>query len=259
MLNFTFLGTGTSGGVPEVGCFCSVCRSDDSKDKRTRCSSYVEKNEVKILLDVSIDFRVQALREKISQVDAIFLTHPHADHCLGIDDLRSIQFQQGFPIDFFARTEHLKYLQQAFSYLFTGPEQKGGGVVKINPLVFTPGLNNQIEYKGFHIRVLNIHHGILEINAYVIDEKIAYITDCHTIDEKEWRSIYKIPILIINNLRYQPHKTHLHFRAVCKLINQIKPGQTYFIHMTHDISHRLSRWRLPANCELAYDGLKFAI
>lgn len=255
-LQFTFLGTGTSGGVPEVACSCDVCISNNPKNKRFRCCAFIENEWGKVLIDCGPDIRSQALAHKINKVDAILYTHDHADHNLGINDLRNISFQQGKAIDLFGKRETIESMQNTFPYLFGELKQWGGGVVQITPYIVE---YQPFYYLGFKIEPLPVTHGSLEINGYLINDKIAYITDASFLPEITIKKITNIPILILNALRYKPHSTHFNVEESVEISKRVNAGQTYLTHFTHNIDHENLSKELPEKVSPAFDGLSFTV
>ena len=253
-MKLTFLGTGTSQGIPMVGCQCEVCLSTDPRDKRTRSSIYLEA-EGKILVDTTPDLRFQLLRGKINQVDAVVYTHGHADHVLGLDDLRRFCEMENRTMPLYGNKETLETLSRIFFYAFNG-ENRYKGYIHPEPFPVEKAFN----LGGLTFHPLEVPHGKTRTWGYRIDEKgipkVAYFSDCKTLPESVQKEIQTIPILILDGLRLTPHPTHLSLPEAIELSQQVKAQKTYFTHLAHAIGHAAIEPTLPKNSFLAYDGLK---
>lgn len=245
-----FLGTGTSTGVPLIGCNCEVCQSTDNKDKRLRTSAIVRINNKNILIDCGPDFREQMLRATSSTLDIVLLTHSHYDHVGGIDDLRPYCYPDHFPV--YAQQNVLDDLVARVPYCFY--KNPYPGVPQFNLGVIDT--DNPLHLDNIKIEALPVWHHKLLINGYKIGNHLAYITDAKTIDESTIKRITGIDLLVINSLREEPHMSHMSLNETLSVIKQINPKQTYLIHMSHDMGlHNDISKRLPNNISFAYDKL----
>jgi len=245
------LGTGTSHGVPMIGCNCATCRSTDSRDRRLRPSIYIEVQErARILVDAATDLRQQVLRQGITRVDAVLFTHAHADHILGLDDLRSFNVLQGSPIPCFANREAWETIRRQFSYVFEGPLQIGGGV----PQLTTNEIAGPFFIKGIKVIPVPLWHGKLPILGFRFGN-FAYLTDCNRIPDESFQLVEGIDVLVLDALRDEPHQTHFTIAEALEVVRRIAPQRTYFTHMTHALPYAKTNARLPEGVELAYDGL----
>lgn len=246
----TFLGTGTSAGIPVIGCACAVCHSLDPCNNRTRASVLVSWNSSNFLIDTSTDFRAQALREKISRIDAIFYTHSHADHILGLDDIRPFNFWQKGAIPVYGRPETLSHIRRAFPYIF-----ESSSALSLVPQVEDMEINGPFEVEGIRVTPVPVMHGPNEIVGYRLG-RFAYLTDFKTIPEPSLALLEGLDLLVLDALRRKPHPTHSHLDHSVAMVKALNPRQTYFTHMCHDLDHEKTEAELPAHIRLAYDGLQ---
>jgi phosphoribosyl 1,2-cyclic phosphate phosphodiesterase len=247
----TMLGTGTSHGVPMIGCRCSTCRSTDPRDRRLRPSIYVAvRDRARILVDTATDLRQQALQHGIDRVDAVLFTHAHADHILGLDDLRSFNVLQGSAIPCYGSREALDTIRRQFSYVFEAPLQEGGGV----PQLTTTEIAGPLSMFGIRIVPVRLWHGKLPVLGFRFGS-FAYLTDCNRIPDEAWSLVEGVDTLVIDALRDEPHATHFTVDQAIAAAQRIAAKRTYFTHMTHDLPHARTNARLPTGMELAYDGL----
>jgi phosphoribosyl 1,2-cyclic phosphate phosphodiesterase len=247
----TFLGTGTSTGVPLIGCECAVCRSSDPRDKRLRPSIYVDvPGSARILVDTSSDLRQQALTHGITRVDAVLITHSHADHVMGLDEIRRFNHIQGGSIPFFANEVAWETLRKTFFYVFDGVPRLGGGVPKIEPR----SIDGPFSIGGVHVVPVALWHGRMPILGFRFGS-FAYLTDCNSIPDESWPLLQGVETLVLDALRDKPHPTHFTVAEALAVVERLKPRRTYFTHMGHELGHAATNARLPAGVELAYDGL----
>lgn len=253
-INITFLGTGTSKGVPEVACKCPVCTSNDEHDKRLRSSIIVNTHGLNLLIDASPDFRYQALKHDIISLDATLITHSHYDHVGGIDDLRPFcsDFDNKLPL--FVKNDVNEDLHRRLDYCFRQQPYPGVPTFDIRIIPDVP-----FYFKGLKITPIFVNHANLPIVGFRIGD-FAYITDAKTIDEREMEKLYGLKLLVINALRYEDHFSHLTVDEALRIVDELKPQQTLFTHMNHDIGlHKNVNANLPANVQLAYDGLSVSV
>ena len=245
------LGTGTSHGVPMIGCDCTTCHSTDARDRRLRPSIYIDvPDRVRILVDTATDLRQQALAHRITRVDAVLFTHAHADHILGLDDLRSFNALQGSPIPCYANREAWEQIRRQFSYVFEGPLQIGGGV----PQLTANEITGPFFIRGIRIVPVPLWHGKLPILGFRLGN-FAYLTDCNRIPDESLALLGGVDILVLDALRDEPHETHFTLGEAVAVAGSLGAQETYFTHMTHDLPHAKTNARLPEGMQLAYDGL----
>lgn len=249
------LGSGTSHGVPMIGCTCAVCRSTDPRDRRTRPSIYVEvEHGPSILVDTSTDLRQQALAHGLTRVDAILYTHSHADHIMGLDDVRRFNVMQQGSIPAFADERTVHDLRRAFSYVFTPPGEQGGGIPQMSLATITGPFN----VGAIGIQPVPVYHGSRPILGFRFGS-FAYLTDCNRLADDAWDLLGDLDVLILDALRHRSHPTHFTVAEALHVVERVKPRQTYFTHICHDLPHAATNAALPAGVELAYDGLTFAM
>ncbi len=253
-MEITFLGTGTSGGVPLIGCQCNVCKSTDPRDKRLRTSVLIRTDEMTIVIDCGPDFRQQMLREDVRNIDAVLMTHQHKDHTGGIDDIRSFNFINRKPLDFYCDYPTELGIKEQYSYAFTEtdyPFLPKMNFVRITDKPFTLGSLKVIPIEVMHAR--------MPVKAFRVGD-FTYITDAKTIAPEERDKIRGSKVMVINALRSEDHYSHLTVEEALHIVEDVKPEQTYFIHMSHQFGlHAEMEKQLPATVKPAYDGLKINI
>lgn len=248
---WTVLGTGTSQGVPVVGCSCPVCRSDDPRDQRLRCSAVVENGSSRILIDIGPDLRRQLLRAQIHDVNAVLMTHEHQDHTAGLDDLRPINFQQGHSIPIYGRPQVLDRLRQQYAYIFENSGYPGLPQIDLRPLPEEPFVLGSL-----HIEPLLIYHGNLPVMGYRIGD-VAYLTDVNYIPPATEKRLQGLSHLILDALHRRPHHSHFHLEAAIQQAQKLAPRHTHFLHISHHMGlHQSVEQELPSGIHLAYDGLR---
>jgi phosphoribosyl 1,2-cyclic phosphate phosphodiesterase len=247
----TFLGSGTSSGVPMIGCACAVCTSTDPHDKRMRPSIYLSvPGRASILVDTTPDFRQQALTYGVTRIDAVLFTHSHADHILGLDDIRRFNFIQGGPIPCYATDRTWNEIKRTFYYAFDGVQRLGGGV----PRLETHAIAGPLVIGGVRVVPVPLWHGDTPILGFRFGN-FAYLTDCNRIADESWALVDGVEILVVDALRDKPHTTHFTVEEAVAVVARVKPRRAWLTHMSHDLGHAATNARLPPHVELAYDGL----
>jgi phosphoribosyl 1,2-cyclic phosphate phosphodiesterase len=253
-MRFTFLGTGTSFGVPQIGCDCAVCRSADPRDKRTRSGAILEAGDATILIDTPPELRIQLIAAGLSRVDAVIYTHEHADHINGIDDLRTFSVRQRRPLPIYGPAETLDRLRTSFSYIFDDAVRPYEGTSKptLEMHALEPG--RPVTIAGVEVLPLAFDHGHLRVFGYRIGS-LAYITDVKSIPPAQWESLRGLDVLVINALWWRSHPTHLSIPEAVQTAQSLGARRTYLTHLTHETGHAALAQQLPEGILPAYDGL----
>ncbi len=253
----TFLGTGTSMGVPTLGCTCAVCTDaylPGSPNRRTRPSIMLSYEGHNVLIDTGQDFHAQAVRERILSVDAVLYTHGHADHILGMDDLRPLSFKNPAGLPLYADDATAAVIERVFEYTFRKVDRYATAArVTMNRLSTDPGTS--VSLFGVDFLRVPVTHGRTTIAGYRFGS-VAYLTDTSDIPNASLPLLQNLDILILDALRKEPHPSHLHLEKSVELVRKIAPKRAYFTHISHDLDHNLTNAELPANMRLAHDGLK---
>ncbi|MFT5668208.1 MAG: phosphoribosyl 1,2-cyclic phosphate phosphodiesterase [Vicingaceae bacterium] len=253
-MKITVLGSGTSQGVPVIGCDCDVCQSNNEKDYRRRCSILIEKGNTNIVIDTGPDFREQMLRAKVKQLDAVLFTHEHKDHVAGLDDIRAFNFMnKGKEMEVYATPRVQKALKREFEYVFAENKYPGVPEIHLNNLgddIFT--------VDDITIQPINVMHYKLPVKCFRVDD-FAYVTDANFISKEEKKKLIGLDVLILNALRREPHISHFSLEEALDLIRELKPRMAYLTHISHLLGkHDDVEQELPENVRIAYDGLGFS-
>ena len=247
----TFLGTGTSHGVPMIGCQCATCRSTDPRDTRLRPSLFLDvPGTARLLIDTSTDLRQQALTHGITQISAVLYTHAHADHVMGLDDVRRFNVMQDGAIPCYADARTWESLKRTFYYVFDGVSREGGGLPQLEALE----IDGPFTAAGVRVVPVPLLHGAAPILGFRFGA-FAYLTDCSRIPDGSWSLLEGVDVVVLDALRQRPHPTHFSLDEAVAAARRIGASRTLFTHTCHDLPHAETSARLPAGVELAYDGL----
>jgi phosphoribosyl 1,2-cyclic phosphate phosphodiesterase len=253
-LKITFLGTGTSQGVPLIACKCEVCKSTNVKDKRLRSSIMVETSTTTIVIDTGPDFRQQMLREQVEQLDAVVFTHEHKDHIAGLDDVRAFNFINGKHIEVYATSRVQAAIKREFAYIFAEDKYPGIPLINLNEIDLAP-----FQIKDIKLNPIEVMHYKMPVLGFRIDD-FTYITDAKSISEKEKERMKGSKVLVLNALRREEHISHFTFQEAIDLAQELNVEQAYFTHISHQLGlHEQVSDELPSNIFLAYDGLKLIL
>jgi len=254
MRTFTFLGTGTSVGVPMIGCDCAVCKSGHPRNQRYRCAVLVRTPTGNILIDTPPELRLQLLREDVSVVHAVLFTHYHADHLFGLDDLRPVARHLGGPVPLYCTGEVEGKIRASFAYAFAEPESSGGYLPK---LAFQRITTAPFEVIGEQVTPIPLEHAWFTVYGFRIGD-VAYCTDVSAIPRDSWPLLEGLDVLVIDALRNDPHPAHFGLGQALDAIEKLRPKRAYLTHMSHELDYEALNPSLPPNVEMAYDGLTFA-
>lgn len=260
-LELTFLGTGTSAGIPMIGCDCQVCTSTDSRDKRTRCSVVIRYGDTQVLVDTTPELRLQAVACGIKRVDAVVYTHAHADHIMGLDDVRRfnavLNNGQGGPLDVWAEPKAFSQILQCFGYAFQRPDPASmlfrPHLVPRDIEVFKPFVINGVEWLP-----VPLVHGKVEVMGLRVGN-LAYCTDVNHISDESMEKLYGLDVLILDALQWRKHATHFTVEEALEVVGKLKPKRTYFTHIAHGLGHVETTKLMPEGVFLAYDGLRIQV
>lgn len=249
-LKITFLGTGTSSGVPMIACECAVCTSPDKKDKRLRSSILVESKNTRFVVDTTPDFRYQMLRQNVKHLDAVLFTHPHKDHIAGLDDVRAFNYIQQQPMQIYANQMTIDGLMREFAYAFADKRYPGVPHLELNTITLDPFLIGDIG-----ITPIEVWHMKMPVYGFRFGD-FTYITDANRIDESEKEKIWGSKVLVVNALRREKHISHYNLEEAIDLVHELKVPMAYFTHISHQLGkHHDVDKTLPDGIHLAYDGL----
>lgn len=253
-LSITFLGTGTSTGVPVISCDCEVCKSTNPHDKRLRASLHIQSENTSIVIDCGPDFRMQMIDAGISEIDAILLTHEHRDHIGGLDDVRAYNYILNKPIDIYCTQRVYSAIQSEFSYIFTATRFFGAPQLQFHIIK-----DRTFNINGLNFLPIEAIHGQIPVMGYRINN-FAYLTDVSRIEPKELKKLEGVEVLVINALRNSRHTSHLSLPEAVEIIEKLKCKQGYITHISHFLGKKVDvELKLPENIKLAYDGLNFMV
>ena len=253
-VTITVLGSGTSMGVPTLGCSCAVCHSEDPKDNRLRPSIMLQYHGRTVLIDTTPDFRQQALRERIARIDAILFTHSHADHTMGLDDVRPLNLRQKQEIPIYGSAETLATIQCSFNYIFENDNPES----TIPKLSVHPLPSEGVSLFGLSFEPILLHHGRALVYGYRFGDA-AYLTDHSDIPEDSIEKLGSLDVLFLDALRHKPHPTHTTVKQALAYVEKLQPKRAYFTHISHDLPHQETERSFPSGVHLAYDGLRITV
>ncbi|MBI3802161.1 MAG: MBL fold metallo-hydrolase [Nitrospirae bacterium] len=252
-MRWTLLGSGTSTGVPAIGCRCAVCRSSHPRNKRTRSSLSIRYQGRSIIIDTGVDLRQQVLREEIDRVDAVLFTHAHADHIYGLDEIRMYNLIQKAVIPCYGSAETLQRVQRAFSYIFSNKPSEG-----TKPQMTAFAIEGPFSLFGLPVQPISLLHGSMEVLGYRFGPA-AYLTDCNQIPAHSLEKLKDLDLLIISAVGYQPHATHFNIGEALEIVRLLQPRRAFLTHLSHHFDYESVSTSLPAGVGLAYDGLQLEI
>lgn len=253
-MQLTFLGTGTSNGIPIIGCDCAVCTSSDPRDRRSRTSAVIHRNGRTILIDTATELRLQAISAGLTRIDAVLFTHPHADHLGGFDDLRRFNEIHQVHLPVYAASETARHLRERFAYAFADQYPFYGG----KPDLTLHEYDGPFKLFGEMIYPIPVTHGRWDVHGFRIGP-LAYLTDAKHIPDSSMDLLRDADVLVLNALRERPHPTHLSLDEALEVIAEVKPKRAYLVHLAHELSHEVASANLPDHVAVAWDGLAIDI
>lgn len=257
-MKLIFLGTGTSFGVPQVGCDCAVCRSDDPRDKRTRVGAVIESGEARILIDTPPELRLQLIANGVTRIDAVLFTHDHADHIHGLDDVRGFTGPEGAPLPMFGPAETVASVSRKFAYVFDPAAKMIPGTSKPEGEIraLEPGV--EVRIAGLSVIPFEVPHGTVRVFGYRVGD-IGYVTDAKALPPEAESVLRGVRVLVLNALFRKPHPTHFSIAEAVEAARQLGAERTYLTHLTHRVSHAELEAELPDGIRPAFDGLQVKV
>ncbi len=258
-IDLLFLGTGTSAGVPMIGCDCAVCTSPDPRDRRTRCSVVVEHNDTRVLVDTTPELRLQAIANNVKHVDAVVFTHGHADHIVGLDDVRRFNAVKGGPLDIWATRATHATLRRTFEYAWQTPDPAWK---LFRPHLLPREIDGPFDIGDMKWTPIEYPHGNIPAVGFRVDaggRSLAYCTDCSAMPAAARERLRDLELLVLDALQWQKHPTHLTIDEALEVVADLKPKRTLFTHMSHGVMHARDEPKLPADVSFAYDGLRVPV
>ncbi|MGN6724562.1 MAG: MBL fold metallo-hydrolase [Tepidisphaeraceae bacterium] len=251
MIELLFLGTGTSAGVPMIGCHCPVCTSTDPHDHRTRCSVVISYDGKRVLVDTTPELRLQCVAHQVNAIDAVVLTHAHADHIMGLDDVRRFNAIKGGPLDIWADQKTFHGIEQAFGYAFKAPDP---AAKVFRPHLVRRFIDGPFELEGLTWQPIPLLHGKMHVLGFRVGN-LAYCTDVSTMPDDSYDLLRGLDVLVIDALAWHEHPTHFSIAQAMEVVDRVRPKMTYFTHIAHGLGHEETNAKLPPHVRLAYDGL----